>query len=260
METETSKEHTPVAAPVVTQAQNPFIIPGAILVGFAMIAGAIFFSGGFSGSPAPVPGIAQEQPPEAAPTEAIRPIDETDHIRGNPNAPIIVVEYSDYECPFCKNYHETMNRIMADYGSTGQVAWVFRHFPLEQLHPNAPSIALASECVADIAGNEAFWKFTDLIFDERETNALTNMTKLPEYAAEAGADKTAFESCFSDGKFTDRVNEDFQDGVAAGVRGTPHSLIQVGGQQIVINGAQPYANVKQTIETILSQVDGGTAE
>jgi len=257
MEPETTQEKAPVTAPV-TQAQNPFIIPGAILIGFAMIAGAIFFSGGFGGGTGIAPGVAKEQPQEVAEIEPIRPIDENDHIRGNPNAPIVIVEYSDYDCPFCKNYHETMNNVMADYGSTGQVAWVYRHFPLEQLHPNAAGIALAAECVADIAGNEGFWTFSDLVFGERTTNAPTNITKLADYAVEAGADKAAFESCVSEGKFIAEVTEDFQDGAKAGVRGTPHSLVQVGGQQIVINGAQPYANVKQTIEALLDQIENAS--
>jgi len=254
MEPETTQENTPNSTPVATQ-QNPFIIPGAILIGFAMIAAAIYFSGGFGGS---TNNAAAPAPQEVAETEEkapIRAVDENDHILGNPNAPIVIVEYSDYDCPFCKGFHETMNSIMDDYGSTGQVAWVYRHFPLEQLHPNAPGIALAAECVADIAGNEAFWEFSDLVYGERTTNARTNTTKLTDYAVQAGADADAFDTCVAEGRFIAEVEEAFQDGVNAGVRGTPHSFVLVGGQQMVINGAQPYGNVKQMIDTLLNEIE-----
>lgn len=255
MEPDTNQEKAPVAAPA-AQAQNTFIMPAVVLIGFAMVAAALYFSGGFGGAPAAQPVANEEQAREVAEAGPIRPVDENDHILGNPNAPIVIVEYSDFDCPFCKNFHETMNNVMADYGSTGQVAWVYRHFPLEQLHPNAPGIALASECVADLAGNEGFWTFADLVFGERSTNAPTNVTKLTEYATEAGADAAAFDSCVADARFAAEVTEDFQDGVNAGVRGTPYSLVLVGGQQIVINGAQPYNNVKQTLDALLDQIEG----
>ena len=258
MEPETTQENIRAQAPA-SQAQNPFIIPGAILIGFGMIAAAVYFSGGFGGG-STTPIVAQEQPKEAQEVGSIRPINEDDHVLGNPNAPIVIIEYSDYDCPFCKKFHETMKSIVADYGPTGQVAWVYRQFPIDQLHPNATGIALASECVADLAGNDAFWTFTDLVFSERTADAPTNTTKLVDYAVQAGADQTAFESCVSEGKFIDHITEEYQEGVAAGVQGTPHSFVQVAGQQIVINGAQPYENVKQTIETILTQVTGGTTE
>lgn len=256
MEPETTQDNTTEAAAVAQP--NPYIIPGAILIGFAMIAAAIFFSGGFGGGgSAPTPAGGNNQPQEVAEKQPIRAIDENDHILGNPNAPIVIVEYSDYDCPFCKNFHETMNTIIDEYGSTGEVAWVYRHFPLDTLHPNAPGIALAAECVANLAGNDAFWTFSDLIFGERTTNAPTNVAKLSDYATQAGVtDIATYETCVSEGQFIDQVNEDFQDGINAGVRGTPHSIVIVGDQQIEINGAQPYGNVKQIVDTLLDQVEG----
>ena len=80
-------------------------------------------------------------------TDAVRPVTREDHIKGNPDAPIKIVEYSDFECPFCKRFHDTMNEVMSEVDN-GQVAWVFRHFPLDQLHPvKARAVAVASECV-----------------------------------------------------------------------------------------------------------------
>ena len=185
-------------------------------------------------------------------------MDANDHITGNPNAPIVIVEYSDFDCPFCKNFHETMNKIIADYGAAGKVAWVYRHFPLEQLHPNAAKIAEASECVAELAGNEGFWKFADLVFAERGTNEPTDMTRLSEFAQTAGADKSKFELCLSSGKHKETIEADLEAAVKAGARGTPHSFLIVGNQQGVINGAQPYEIVKQMVETTLSQIEGGS--
>ena len=234
---------------------NPFIIPAAILIGFALIAAAIFFNGNthtLNISNTPEKQNAQQTPE----TTDIRPVDENDHILGNPNAPIMIVEYSDFDCPFCKGFHTTMQQIMDEYGTGGKVAWVYRQFPLEQLHPNAPAIALASECVADIGGNEAFWKFADTVFAQRQANELTNMTKISDYAVQAGVGKDAFDDCLKGGQLIAAVNEDFKDGVNAGVRGTPYSVVTVGGQQGVINGAQPYEAVKQIIETLLSQIEG----
>ncbi|MFT5849416.1 MAG: protein-disulfide isomerase [Patiriisocius sp.] len=248
--TDAVQEQTPVP-----QQSNPFIIPGAIVIGFAFIAAAIFFSGAAAPKTAPVANQPYGDEQEEVATESIRPIDENDHILGNPNAPIVIVEYSDFDCPFCKNFHETMNSILADYGSTGQVAWVYRQFPIEQLHPNAPQIALASECVANLGGNESFWKFADLIFGERGTNEPTNMTQIGSYAAQSGVNQTAFESCLASGELQSLVEEDLQDGVAAGIQGTPHSIVLVGGQQGVISGAQPYEAVKQIVETLLSQIE-----
>lgn len=228
-------------------------IPVAIVVGFGMIAAAIFFSGA-SKAPAET---AKNVAPETTKETTVRPVDDTDYIRGNPNAPILVIEYSDYDCPFCKNFHETMNQIMEEFGVTGKVGWVYRQFPLEQLHPNAPRISQAAFCVGDLGGTDAYWKFSDLIFSEREINAPTNMVRLPEFAATAGVDKAAFTACLDSGKFKDKVAASIAEGAAAGAQGTPYSIVTVGGQQAVINGAQPYPVVKQIIDNLVAQLEGG---
>jgi protein-disulfide isomerase len=237
------------------QRSTPSIaIPVAIVIGFSLIAIAIFFSGQGKGN-APT-AVAPGTAPEVTKETTVRPVDDTDYIRGNPNAPILVIEYSDYDCPFCKNFHDTMNRIMEEYGVTGKVGWVYRQFPLEQLHPNAPRISEAAYCVGDLGGGDAYWKFSDLVFNEREINAQTNMTKLPEFAERAGADKAKFNECLSSGKFTDKVADSVTEGVAAGAQGTPYSIVTVGGQQAVINGAQPYTVVKQIIDNLVAQLEG----
>lgn len=229
-------------------------VPIAIICGFAMIALAIFFTGGRSSAP--------NNPPNGSPSQistsetSPRPVDETDYIRGNPNAPILMVEYSDYDCPFCAQYHRTMNQIMDEYGVTGRVAWVYRQYPLGQLHPNAPRISEAALCVGDIGGNEAFWQFTDLIFEEREIDEPTNITRLPRYAEAVGVDEQAYRACMNEGRMRERLESDMTAGFNAGARGTPFTVLIVGNEQAIINGAQPYETVKGIVENLIDQLDG----
>jgi len=95
--------------------------------------------------------------------EAMRPLDENDHVRGNPDAPITIVEYSDLQCPFCKSHHPTLIKISEEF--SGQVKWVYRHFPLTSIHAEAFPAAVASECAAELGGEEAFWGFIDQVFE-----------------------------------------------------------------------------------------------
>jgi protein-disulfide isomerase len=92
----------------------------------------------------------------------MRPVSADDHIIGDVNAEIIIVEYSDLDCPFCKVFHNTMHQVVNQ--SEGKVAWVYRHYPIPQLHPNAPLKAEESECAWELGGNDAFWKYADKVF------------------------------------------------------------------------------------------------
>ena len=237
-----------------TQQTSP-AIPIAIVCGFAMIALAIFFTNK-NGSDAEPVNIAQNDSEEVSEKGVPRPVDETDYIRGNPNAPILMVEYSDYDCPFCGQYHNTMNQIMDEYGITGRLAWVYRQFPLTELHPNSPKISEAALCVGEIGGNEAFWKFTDSIFQGRNLNEPTNVTKLTQYAEAAGVSEKDYTDCLKSGHMQEAVIAQIEDGFNSGARGTPYTVLIVGNQQAVINGAQPYEVVKGIIVNLLSQLDG----
>ena len=236
-----------------TQQQTSLTVPLAIVVGFAMIAIAIFFTGGSSNSDTPAE-ITQGANPSTAQT--IRSVSEDDYILGNPNAPIVMIEYSDYDCPFCKQFHATMHQILDEYGVTGRLAWVYRQFPLIDLHPNAPAIAEAALCVGDLGGNTAFWTFSDTVFESREEVEFTNITKLPEFAAAAGVERMAFMDCVTSDRMLDDLKADMADGLAAGAQGTPYTVIQVGNQQAVVNGAQPYDVVKGIVENLFAQLDG----
>ncbi len=226
---------------------NFLAIPLAIIIGFGLIAAAVYFGGEKTTEKA----VSENGNSDEASIDAINPITEDDHILGNPNAKIVLVEYSDYDCPFCKVFHVTLQKIMDEYGPSGNVAWVYRHYPLTSLHPSAAYISEASECVAELGGNEAFWKFSDLIFGERATNDPTDTTRLPEFATAAGVDVSAFEECLASGRNRSLVEEDFANAIATGGKGTPHTIVVFGNQLLQISGAQDYAIVKQTIEGLL---------
>ena len=233
---------------------NPYLIPGAIVLAGAFIAAALFFGGSSQNSPTavetPTQPVAQAPQPTGS-TDAVRPVDETDHIKGSLDAPIKIVEYSDFECPFCKRFHDTMNEVVDKYAESGEVAWVFRQFPLEQLHPvKAQAVAVASECAAELGGNDAFWQFTDGYFDVTLTNNRTDIeTVIPQLVSQIGLDQTAFQTCFESGKYDDHINDDIQNAIATGGRGTPWSVvIAPNGKTFPLNGAQPLGAVEQLIE------------
>ncbi len=247
----------PTYAPqTIPPSNNPFIIPVSIVLGLGLIAAALFFTR----TPAPIvtSDVEQESETEEVFT-GIRPVDETDHIRGNPNASLLIVEYADFDCPFCKSFQETMNQIITEYGPSGRVAWVYRHLPITKLHPNAKKIALASECVADLGGNDAFWEFSDMVYEGRTGSSPTAITNLNRYAQEVGVDVTAFNTCIQEERFLERVESDAKEAVASGAKGTPYSLILIGDQQGPLEGALSYDAVKQLIDTLLTQIDGGVA-
>ncbi|MEK7462481.1 MAG: thioredoxin domain-containing protein [Patescibacteria group bacterium] len=231
-------------------------VPIAIVIGFSLVALAIFFTGKGDTDSEQIPTNISE---EDIISGIVRTVDETDYIKGNPNAPILMIEYSDYDCPFCKQYHETLTQIMNEYGITGRVAWVYRQFPLEQLHPNSPKISEAALCVGSLGGSAAFWKFTDAIFASRELEEPTNMITLPDFATEAGVDKAAYQACVSSGQMKDAVKASTEEVLGLGAKGTPYTVLVVGSEQAVVNGAQPYDVVKSIIDNLISQLDGGIA-
>lgn len=216
--------------------------PIAIIIAGAFIALAIYFGG--SGAAAPPPTANQPQ------DIVVAPVSPNEHIFGDPNAPITIIEYSDLECPFCKQFHGTMKQIIAAY--PGEVKWVYRNFPLEQLHPNAPKLAEASECVAELGGNQAYWKFLDEIFRRAPINTPFPMGELAAAATSVGVDGTRFTACYESGKYVAAVQASIEAAIAAGGQGTPHNiLVTEDGEYVTIPGAQPFEAVKAEVEKAL---------
>lgn len=142
----------------------------------------------------------------------IRPISNSDHVFGNPNADVIMVEYSDLECPSCQKFHVTMKKIMDEYAKSGTVAWVYRHFPIEKSHPKAKGAAIASECVASIAGESKFWEFIDQVF-EGATNSLLP-ENLRSIATEIGVNSAKYDSCIILQSDNSTIKQSIADGEA----------------------------------------------
>ena len=185
--------------------------------------------------------VAQRELRDAdARTKAMRPVSQgRDHIRGNPAAPVTLVEYSDFECPFCKKFHLTTKKLVDESG--GRVRWVYRHFPLEELHPvKARKEAAASECAGELGGNNAFWKFADRMYELTPSNNRTDIeTVLPQIAREIGLDAAKFATCRASGRHDRRIEEDHQDALATGGRGTPWSIVvSKSGKSYPLSGAQ----------------------
>ena len=231
-------------------------VPLAIVIAGGLIAGAVFF--GLKGNPAPAPIAAAPQAQQVAEQDAgvalenMKPVASDDHIRGNPDAPIKIVEYSDTECPFCKRFHETMKQVIDEYGDTGKVAWVYRHFPLDQLHSKARKEAEALECAGAQGGNDTFWKYADRLYEITPSNDRLDPAELPKIAQYVGIDVSKFNDCLSSGTYAEHVANDLENAVATGGRGTPWSIfVAPDGTKFPVNGAQPYEAVKQLIDNTL---------
>ena len=219
---------------------NKFVVPGAILAGALIIAVAVVYGGDIKER------LQSKSAPNTAPVVEV-PIGNSDHIRGNTNAPITIVEYSDLECPFCKTFHATMKQTLIEYGD--QVRWVFKHFPLDQRHPKADKEAEAVECAGELGGNDAFWAYVDRIFEITPSNNGLDLALLPAIAQDLGLDRERFESCLSSGKYAKLVEAQFQEGVSMGVDGTPGSFVN--GERV--RGAIPLEALKGIIDAQLAK-------
>jgi protein-disulfide isomerase len=170
---------------------------------------------------------------------------------GDEDAPVTLIEFSDFECPFCGAlFNETLPQIKAEYIDTGKVKFYYRHFPLTSIHPNAEISALASECAND---QGKFWDYHDLLFEnQNEWIPLSGDAvneKLGEYAGRIGLNTGEFNECVTSQKFIENVNNDLNDGTSAGVDGTPGVFIN--GYLTV--GAVPFEQFKAEIEARLAE-------
>ncbi len=237
--------------------QNNLFVPAAIVIAGIIVAGAIMLNNGKNQS-APVAGntantvvdnnaVAPTRPSPAQPAGIVKPVTKDDHILGNPNAQVFLIEYSDFECTYCKRFHPTTKQIVDAY--KGKVAIVYRHFPLG-FHANAQKQAEATECAAELGGNDAFWKYTDAIFD-RTTSGGTGfaLSKLTPLAEELGLDKIKFNTCLDSGKYAAKVKQDMAEGTQAGVTGTPGNILWTkDGKVKLMPGSLPFEIFKQEID------------
>lgn len=214
------------------------------LEGGAAVAGTTKTVGNQPAAPA---AAGAPQPQQAAKKPEVT---DKDWYKGNKNAKVTLVEYSDYECPFCKSFHPTMQQVMKDYGD--KVKWVYRHYPLP-FHTNAQKEAEASECAGKIGGNEAFWKYTDAIFERTTSNGTGfALDKLTPLAKELGLNESSFKQCLDSGEMAQKVKDQTAKGTEEGVSGTPGTIIiDSKGNTQLVPGALPFDQVKPMIDKAL---------
>ncbi len=194
-----------------------------------------------------------------APTARAEVSVDDDAVLGDKDAPVTIIEFSDYQCPFCRKFWtETFNQLKKDYIDTGKVKFVYRDFPLESIHPAAFPSAEVANCVREKGGDSAYYKMHDKIFQEGNkldggdantgpvrSTAQYGSEELKKWAKDIGYD---IGSCLDSGKFKSEVQKDLADGSSAGVSGTPGFFVN--GK--LVSGAQPYSVFKQLIDAELT--------
>ena len=220
---------------------NGSLLPASIIVAALLVAGAVIYSNG-SGEP--------DQTADVLGKVDVKSLTDDDVVLGNLDAPVTIVEFGDYQCPFCGRFFiEVEPKIREEYIKTGKVKMVYRDFAF--LGPESQSAALASQCAAD---QGKFWSYHDELFaaevkDGREHNGNLSPVFLKSLATNLGLDSVKFNTCFDSQKYRPEVDKDYNDGVAAGVQGTPATFIN--GK--LVSGAVPYANFKALIEEALAK-------
>lgn len=224
------------------------IIVGAFILAASHIAYAYVVQGGAQGG----------TPTSAKALFTGKPIDDKDHIDGNAKSNVIVVEYSDPECPYCVSLHPTMKQIRNNYAD--KIAFVYRYFPLTQIHPHSYDESKAIACAATLGGTKGFYEYIDNIYGYKSTK---NTTQLPvtgkeDIAVNLGMNKADFNACLQNPTTAQTIDASINDGLQAGVQGTPSSFILIKtrkGYEVVamLDGARPYEYVKTAIEEALAR-------
>lgn len=216
--------------------KSSYLIPITILVAGLIIGGAIMYKHRNGGTAGP-------NPPDSKISEDLS---DDDAALGDQNAPITIIEFSDYECPYCKKFWEnTLPEIKEKYINTGKVKFIYRDFPLAS-HKDAQKAAEATEC-ADEQGK--FWEMQDKIFQNQSAMVVSDLKR---YAADLGLDEDSFNKCLDSGEYKNEVKKDFSDGEKAKISGTPTFFIgskEKGFEKLV--GAQPFGAFEQVIEGML---------
>lgn len=226
---------------------DKFILPSAIVVAGVIVAAAILYtSGAFEGKKEAA--IAQGGVGVSETKGALQKnIEDDDPVLGSPDAPVVLVEFSDFQCPFCRKlWRESFFQLKEKYIKTGKVRFVYRDFPLSGIHPGALPAAIAGECAED---QGKFWEMHDKIFQEQDRlgqgTVAFSSDDIKRWAREIGLDASAFDSCSDGNRYKTEIEKDYNDGLALGVTGTPH--IFVNGKPL-IRGALSFGEIDQIIQ------------
>lgn len=243
---------TPVIENITKATNEPkkLSMPVAILLAGIIIALAVVFSGRAGGKSFGLNTGGKINVKDASDVRSMEPVTKNDHIRGDlSKAKIAVVEFSDLQCPYCKQIHPMLIEMSKAYEN--DVVWVYRQFPLESIHPRARPLAHASECVADLAGNDGFWKYLDEVFGYNGADDPFSDQSIKNFATAAGANIDAFTACQSSGKFNNKIDDYLSDASSSGAQGTPDvTVINLKNGEAIHIGADP-SLLAQTIEKML---------
>jgi len=198
--------------------------------------------------------ILQNQLPTKQQSPPLKISEDNDPIIGNTDAGITIIEFSDFQCPFCARFHvQTLPTIMDEYINKGTVKLVFRDFPIQSIHPNALPASVAAECANE---QKKFKEMHDVLFEKQNEwsnqNIESVMNTFSQYASDLGLEEKAFDSCLKNGKYIEEIQKDLDDGRTYGISGTPGFFI--GNDQIgfiELKGAQPFENFKKVIDNQL---------
>ena len=203
--------------------KKPWIIGGLVVIGVTLF--VFIGSGGFNDSPSEKQTVSVAFAAEK--------------VLGNESAPVTLVEYSDFQCPFCgRFFRETEAQIIQQYVDTGKVKFVYKHYPVDAIHPEATKAAVASECANE---QGSFWEFHDILFSNQH---LLGESSYKSWAQQLNLDSAQFNECYDSNKYRSITKSDFQEGRNAGVRGTPG--FTVNGR--LVSGAQPFSVFQRLIE------------
>ena len=197
-------------------------------------------------------GTSEQNQPTQTPQRPselkIKKPDPNEHWKGSKNVRFVWVEYADLECPFCKQIHPDLTKLLNVY--EGKLAWVFRHFPLPS-HPKSQKTAEATECAAEQGQNDAYWQMLDLVFEKMPD---LELTQLPSFASQIGLDETKFTDCLDTGKTEKKVKDQLTEGTNAGVQATPTGVIYdlKTGKTKLVEGALPYESLRQSLDDFMA--------
>jgi protein-disulfide isomerase len=236
------------------QNNNQYVAIAIVIVGL-LIAGAIYYR------PSTAPSDGNQATDKAAALQQAKdklakmdPVRPTEHLLGSTQAPLVLIEYSDLECPFCKAFHRTTQSLSEKYVSTDQLAIAFRHFPLN-IHPKAVTEAAAAVCVSSLAGNDKFWQYLDKIFETTPSNNGLDLALLPKLAVDLGIDETKFKACLEDKATKSLIETETQKGLDIGVDGTPFVVIVNDKGEKLLPFYEPVPeNWSDTSKTIIAEL------
>lgn len=226
--------------------KSKLFLPIAAVLAGVMISSAVLYTRSSPQTAAETGGTVQQVAGNTQQAGGVVNVSaDDDAVLGDPNAPVTLIEFSDFQCPFCRKFmKETLPQIKKGYIDTGKARLVYRDFPLS-FHPGAMPAAEGSECARE---QSKFWEMHDVIFDEQEKQGSGTVQftadDVKKWAAKIGLNTSKFNQCLDLGKYKQEVEKDIADGSAAGVSGTP--AVFVNGRLMV--GAQPFAAFKAVID------------